>query len=138
MSIVRFNSKYLIPLLEKINREDKFCFLMVDFNSMLQSVVQGLLTNQKFNSFEFTSLSGNINHWISSHLIQFIILEDLITPKPPPKSNVYKRNLDNFDSNKLKEDFYKIEWINEILMMSMKHLTFFTKLLVKQLIVMRH
>ena len=62
MSIVRFNSKYLIPLLEKINREDKFCFLMVDFNSMLQSVVQGLLTNQKFNSFEFTSLSGNINH----------------------------------------------------------------------------
>ena len=62
MSIVRFNSKYLIPLLENINREDKFCFLMVDFNSMLQSIVQGLLTNQKFNSFEYTSLFGNINH----------------------------------------------------------------------------
>ena len=27
-----FNSKYLTPLLEKLNREDIFCFLMGDFN----------------------------------------------------------------------------------------------------------
>ena len=27
-----FSSKYLTPLLEKLNREDKFCFLMGDFN----------------------------------------------------------------------------------------------------------
>ena len=32
MPIVDFNSKYLTPLLEKLNREDKFCFLMGDFN----------------------------------------------------------------------------------------------------------
>ena len=54
-------------------------------------------------------------HSISDHLIQFVILEDFIAPKPPSKSNVYKRNFDNFDSNKLKEDLHKIDWINEIL-----------------------
>ena len=32
MLIADFNSKYLTPLLEKQNREDKFCFLMGDFN----------------------------------------------------------------------------------------------------------
>ena len=66
--------------------------------------LQGLLTNQKlntdnisFNSFEFTTLSGNVTHSISDHLIQFVILEDFIT-------NLYKRNFDKFDNNKLKED----------------------------------
>ena len=47
--------------------------------------------------------------------MQFVILEDFITPKTLPKSNVFKRNFDNFDSNKLKEHLRKIDWINEIL-----------------------
>ena len=66
--------------------------------------LQGLLTNQKlntdnnfFNSFEFTTLSGNVTHSISDHLIQFVILEDFIT-------NLCKRNFDKLDNNKLKED----------------------------------
>ena len=54
-------------------------------------------------------------HSISDHLIQFVILEDFITPKPLPKTNLYKRNFDKFDNNKLKEDLRKIDWINEIL-----------------------
>ena len=49
-----------------------------------------LLDNIIFNSFEFTTLSGNITHAVSNQLIQFVILEDFITPKPPSKSNVYK------------------------------------------------
>ena len=57
-------------------------------------------------------MSGNITHSISDHLIQFVILEDLITPKPPPEFNLYKRN---FDGNKLKENLRKIDWINKIL-----------------------
>ena len=66
--------------------------------------LQGLLANQKlntdnifFNIFEFTTLSGNVTHSISDHLIQFVILEDFIT-------NLYKRNFDKFDNYKLKED----------------------------------
>ena len=51
-----------------------------------------LIDNIFFNSFEFTTLSGNIVHSISYHLIQFVILEDFITPKPLPKTNLYKRN----------------------------------------------
>ena len=79
--------------------------------------LQGLQTNRHnfVNSFEFTTLSGNITHLISDHLIHFVILEDFITPKPLPKTNLYKRNFDKFDNNKLKEDFGKIDWINEIL-----------------------
>ena len=67
------------------------------------------------NSFEFTTLSGNITHSISDHLIQFVILEYSITPKPLPKTNLYKRNFDKVGNNKLREDLHKIEWINEIL-----------------------
>ena len=78
-----------------------------------------LIDNFFFNSFEFTTLSGNIMHSISDHLIQFVILEDLITPKPFPKTylyeNLYKRNFDRFDNNKLKKDLCKIVWINKIL-----------------------
>ena len=146
MPIADFNSKYLTPLLEKLNREDKFCFLMGDFNINLMKInsesdnsqfyktmcsyfftpivfqptkvtdkSKTLIDNIFFNSFEFTTLSGNITHSISDHLIQFVILEDFITPKPLPKTNLYKRNFDKVDNNKLKEDLHKIDWINEIL-----------------------
>ena len=72
-----------------------------------------LINNIFFNSFRLTTLSGNIMHWISDHLNQFVILEVFI--KPLPKTNLYKRNFDKFDDNKLKEDLRKIDWINEIL-----------------------
>ena len=82
------------------------------------------MDNIFFNSFEFTTLSGNITHSISDHLIQFFILEDFTTPKPLPKTNVIRnwetteklllRNFDKLD-NKLKEDLCKIDWNIEIL-----------------------
>ena len=68
-----------------------------------------------FNSFEFTTLSGNITDSISDLLIQFVILENFVTSKPPPKTNMYKRNFDNFYSHKLKDYLRKIDWVNEIL-----------------------
>ena len=155
MPIADFNSKYLTPLLEKLNREDKFCFLMGDFNINLMKInsesdnsqfcnamcsyfftplvlqptrvtdkLKILMDNIFFNSFEFTTFSGNITHSISDHLIQFFILEDFTTPKPLPKTNVLRnwetneklllRNFDKLD-NKLKEDLCKIDWIIEIL-----------------------
>ena len=60
-------------------------------------------------------MSGNTKHSIFDHLIQFVILEDFITPEPLSKNNLYKRNFDKFENNKLKEDLRKIDWINEIL-----------------------
>ena len=115
MPIADFNSKYLTPLLEKLNREDKFCFLTGDFNINLMKInsesdnskfyntmcsyfftplvlqparvtdkSKTLIDNIFFNGFEFTTLSGNVTHSVSDHLIQFVILEDFITPKPPP------------------------------------------------------
>ena len=145
MPIADFKSKYLTTFQEKLNREDKFCFLMGDCNINLMKInsecdnsqpyntmcsnfltplvrqptrvtdkSKTLIDNIFFNSFEFTTLSGNIMHSISDHLIQFVIPEDFITPKPPPKTNIYKRTFDNFDSSKLKEDLHKIDWVNEI------------------------
>ena len=38
MAIADFNSKYLTPLLEKLNMVDKFCFLMRDFNINLMKI----------------------------------------------------------------------------------------------------
>ena len=139
MPIADFNSKYLTPLLQKLNREDKFCFLMGNFNINLMKInsesdnsqfynnmcsqfftplflqptrvtdkSKTLTDNIFFNSFEFTTLSGNIMHSISDHLIQFVILEDFITPKPLPKTNLYKSNFDKFDNIKLKEGLAQI------------------------------
>ena len=51
-----------------------------------------LINNIFFKRFEYFTLSGNIVHSISYHLIQYVILEDFITPKPLPKTNLYKRN----------------------------------------------
>ena len=73
------------------------------------------IDNIFLNSFEFTPISGNITHSISDHLIQFVILEDFIKLSSPYKSNTYKRNFKNFDRNKLKEDFYKVDWDKVIL-----------------------
>ena len=112
MPIADFNSKYLTPLLETLNRGDKFCFLMGDFNINLMKISsesdnlqfyntmcsyfftplvlqptrdtdksKTLIDNIFFNSFDFTTLSGNIIHSMSDHLIQFVILEYFITPK---------------------------------------------------------
>ena len=69
-----------------------------------------LIDNIFFNSFKFFTISGNITHSVSDHLIQFVILEDFIKLSSPCKSNTYKRNFKNFDRNKLKEDFYKMDW----------------------------
>ena len=125
MAIADFNSKYVTPLLEKLNGEGKFCFLMGDFDINLMKInsesdnsqfyntmcsyyftplllqptrvtdkSKTLTDNIFFNSFEFSTLSGNITHSIS---------------------DLYKRNFEKFDNNKLKEDLLKIDWINEIL-----------------------
>ena len=74
-----------------------------------------LIHNIFFNSFEFTTLSGNITDSISDTFIKFGILKDFVNPKPYPKSNVYTKNFDNFHSNKSKQALHKINWINEIL-----------------------
>ena len=37
-------------------------------------------------------------------------MEDFIKPSSPSRSNTYKRNFKSFERNKLKEDFYKIDW----------------------------
>ena len=127
MLIADFYSKYFTPLLEKLNREDKFCFLIGGFNINLMKmnsesdnsqfyntmcsyffmplVLQTARATDKsktqinnifFSSFKFTTLSGNIMHSVSDHLTRFVILEDFITPKPLPKTNLYKRNFDEF------------------------------------------
>ena len=59
MPIADFNSKYLTPLLEKLNREDKFCFLMGDFNINLTKINIESNNSQFYNTIcpdFFTSL----------------------------------------------------------------------------------
>ena len=50
-----------------------------------------LIDNIFFNSLEFVTISGNITHSISDHLIQFVILEDFIKPLSPCNL-ILKRN----------------------------------------------
>ena len=93
-----------------------FIFLYATCSSTYKGYWQIKNSNRQyfFNSLDFTTLSGNVTHSISDHVIQFVILEDFMTPKPLPKTNMYKRNFDKFDNSKLK-GLHKIDWINEIL-----------------------
>ena len=50
MSIADFNSTHLIPLLEKLNKEDKLCFLMGDFNIDLMQMDSKLDNSQFYNT----------------------------------------------------------------------------------------
>ena len=47
MSISDINLTYIAPLLEKLNKEDKLCFLMGDFNIDLMKM------DSKFDNFQF-------------------------------------------------------------------------------------
>ena len=69
-----------------------------------------LIDNIFFNSFEFNTVTGYIIHSISDQSIQFVSLEDFIKSASPCKSRTYEQNFKNFDRNKLKEGFYKIDW----------------------------
>ena len=51
MSIADFNSKYLTLLLEKLNREDTFCFLMGDFNINLIKI-----NSESYNSHFYNTM----------------------------------------------------------------------------------
>ena len=69
MTTADFNSKYLTPLLEKLNREDKFCFLMGDFN----------INSMKINSEYYNSLFYDT---ICSYLFtSFVIQPTRVTDK---------------------------------------------------------
>ena len=53
MSIADFNLTYLTPLLEKLNKEDKLCFLMGDFNIDLMKM------DSKFDNSQFYNTIGS-------------------------------------------------------------------------------
>ena len=59
MAIADFNSKYVTPLLEKLNGEGKFCFLMGDFDINLMKINSESDNSQFYNtmcSYYFTPL----------------------------------------------------------------------------------
>ena len=89
--------------------------MFVGFYSTCSATSKGYWQIKDSNRKYFdTAFSGKIMDSISGFLIHFVVLKDFITTKPPPKSYVYKK-FDNLDSNKLKADLHKIDWINEIL-----------------------
>ena len=50
MLIADFNSKYLTPLFENLNREEKFRFLMGDFNMNLMRSISEYDNSQFYNA----------------------------------------------------------------------------------------
>ena len=132
LALSDFNDYYLEPILEKISSEKKECALMGDFNvdllktfdkdnashfynglssyfftpHILQPTRLGsktLIDNIFFNSLEYSSISGNLLYELSDHLIQFLILEDLINYRVSIRSNLYKRDFSNFSEREFEE-----------------------------------
>ena len=58
MSKADFNLTYLTPLLEKLNKEEKFCFLMGDF-------INGLMKmDSKFDNSQFYNTMSSYFFWL--------------------------------------------------------------------------
>ena len=142
MTSSEFISDYLEPLLNKISFEKKEAILLGDFNinllncdsdkntcdflehmlsfSFLPRIIkptcitprsQTLIDNIFYAELDKNILAGNITTDISDHLTQFVAIP-VQGPLSTEKNDIYKRNYKNFNSEKFKEDFNKINWKN--------------------------
>ena len=134
-----FNNDYLLPIIDRLNFENKQIMLVGDFNVDLLKIdslndsrdfyntltsnlftpfilqptrlaSKSLIDNIFFNSLEYQSYSGNLLIEISDHLIQFLILEGFIKEKSVPKLNLYKRDFSNFNENEFNETILNLDW----------------------------
>ena len=71
-----------------------------------------LIDNIFFNSSEYQSVSGNLIIEISDHLIQFLILEGFIKESSLPETNLFKRDIRNFNEREFEETVLKMNWQN--------------------------
>ena len=123
----------------KINKENKFCSIMGDFNinllncetekdamtffNIMQSnflapyVLQPtrpstktLIDNIFFNSLEFNSHSGNLTIDISDHLVQFVIFENFHKHTVENKVNISKRNFKYFNEDEFGKTLDEVDW----------------------------
>ena len=70
-----------------------------------------LIDNIFFNSLEYLSNSGNLLIEISDHLIQFLILEGFVTETALPETNLFKRDVRNFNEREFHGEIVnKINW----------------------------
>jgi len=71
---------------------------------------KSLIDNILFNSLEYQSSSGNLLIEISDHLIQFLILEGFVKERSLPKTNLFKRDLSNFNEREFSEALNDMNW----------------------------
>ena len=139
LSVQEFSNFHLEPVLENISKENKKCVLMGDFNVNLLKIdindssnrffntlsshfftpfilqptrlpSKSLIDNILFNSLEYQSSSGNLLIEISDHLIQFLILEGFVKERSLPKTNLFKRDLSNFNGREFSEALNDMNW----------------------------
>ena len=137
--IQEFTNYHLDPILEKIGSENKQCVLMGDFNVDLLKTnshiassefynnltshfftpyileptrlhSKTLIDNIFFNSLEYQSLSGNLFIEISDHLIQFLILQGFVKERSLPDTNLFRRDLSNFNEREFEEVVLSMNW----------------------------
>ena len=139
VSVKDFNNGYLVPIIQKLNLENKQIMLVGDFNIDLLKINSNndsndfyntltsclltpfilqptrlasktLIDNIFFNSLEYQSYSGNLLIEISDHLMQFLVLEGFIKEKSVPKLNLYKRDFSSFNENEFNETILDLDW----------------------------
>ena len=138
LSAFEFSNIFLLPLLEKTNRQRKLLVLIGDFNvnllnsndkcisdfldilenycllpyitlpTRITDSSQTLIDNIFMSPHSYKYFSGNFVTGISDHLAQFAILEDSLDNSSKP-SKTYK-DWKNFDSTNFKSAFLSTDW----------------------------
>ena len=79
------------------------------------STTSKTLTDNIFSNIHTpNSISGNLTASISDHLPQFLIAPDIFLNSSPPKSNIYKRDWNNFDQKNFILDYLAVDWADVI------------------------
>ena len=139
-TLLTLNCNYLIKLLETTTKEQKYIFLLGDFNDNLRNYNEHNETNEFLdflasNSFiplilqatRITShsntlinifsndidpdiISGNLTATISDHLPQFAIIPNMFGNISGNKSNIYERDWSKFDQENFILDYFSVDW----------------------------
>ena len=135
-----FNINYLNNHLDKVPKEQKYVFLLGDFNvnllnyndhnptnefldslasnSFVPYILQPTrltshsktLIDNIFSNISLEAISGNLTSTISDHLPQFMIVPNVFSNPPSNKANIFERDWSNFDQENFILDYFSIDW----------------------------
>ena len=134
MKLTDFNCNYLNKLLENISQEQKFIFLLLNYNEnnqtneFLESLTSNSFKSLVLEPIRITSysntlidkifsnvtdpniISGNLTAPVLDHLPQLSIISNMFGNISGNKSNIYEKDWSKFDQDNFVLNYFSVNW----------------------------